>query len=135
LIDGEAAHALAKGYAAYLASGDDAVMEVFSSDFFDNVSGRSGLDIFKVVRVWMDQSFDQRSAELHLVTHTEDTVVIWYTVRGRHIGNGFPRLVGRPVKGNAITWPQVHIFRLDDGLVVEHWAVRDDATLLDSVDA
>ena len=27
------------------------------------------------------------------------------------------------------------IFRLDDGLVVEHWAVRDDATLLDSVDA
>ena len=118
-----------------MASGDDAVMEMFSSAFFDNVSGRSGLDIFKVVRVWMDQSFDQRSAELHLVTHTEDTVVIWYTVRGRHIGNGFPRLVGRPVKGNAITWPQVHIFRLNDGLVVEHWAVRDDATLLDSVDA
>ena len=98
MIDGEGAQALAEGYVAYMASGDDAVMEMFSSAFFDNVSGRSGLDIFKVVRVWMDESFDQRSAELHLVTHTEDTVVIWYTVRRRRIGNGFPRLVGRPVQ-------------------------------------
>jgi hypothetical protein len=135
LIDEEFAQALAEGYVAYMATGDDAVLELFSPNFFDNVSGQSGLAIFQVVGEWMDQSFDQRSADLHLVTHTEDTVVIWYTVRGRHIGNGFPRLVGRPVKGNAITWPQVHIFRLDDGLVVEHWACRDDATLLDSVDA
>jgi predicted ester cyclase len=135
LIDRETAQALAEGYVAYTATGDDGVMEMFSSAFFDNVSGQSGLDIFRVVSEWLDQSFDQRSADLHLVTHTEDTVVIWYTVRGRHIGNGFPRLAGRPVKGNAITWPQVHIFRLNDGLVVEHWAVRDDATLMDSVDA
>ena len=111
------------------------MLEMFSSAVFDNVSGQSGLEIFQVVRVWMDQSFDQRLVDLHLVSHTEDTVVIWYTLRGRHIGNGFPRLVGRPVKGNAIAWPHVHIFRLNEGLVVEHWAVRDDATLLDSVDA
>jgi lactoylglutathione lyase len=135
LIDRETAQTLAEGYVAYTVSGDDGVMKMFSSGFFDNVSGQSGLDIFRVVREWLDQSFDQRSVDLHLVTHTEDTVVIWYTVRGRHIGNGFPRLAGRPVNGNAITWPQVHIFRLNDGLVVEHWAVRDDAALLDSVGA
>ena len=58
---------------------------------------------------------------------------MWYTVRGRHIGNGFPRLSALPIRGNIITWPQVHIFRLADDLVVEHWAVRDDAALLDSV--
>ena len=39
------------------------------------------------------------------------------------------------MKGNAITWPQVHVFRLEQGLVVEHWAVRDDVALLDSVTA
>ena len=61
--------------------------------------------------------------------------MMWYTMRGRHIGNGFPRLLGRPVKGNTVAWPQVHIFRLADGFVVEHWAVRDDAALLDSVGA
>ena len=35
--------------------------------------------------------------------------------------------------GNEITWPQVHIFRLGDGLVVEHGAVRDDTAMLDPV--
>jgi hypothetical protein len=29
----------------------------------------------------------------------------------------------------------VHIFRLAEGLVVEHWAVRDDAAMLDAVRA
>jgi hypothetical protein len=58
-------------------------MSMFSDDFFDNVSGRRGLYIFDVVRVWMEESF----ADL----------------------------------------------RVD--LVVEHWAVRDDAALLDSVTA
>ena len=61
--------------------------------------------------------------------------MIWYTMRGQHIGNGFPRLKGLPIKGNRITWPQVHIFRLEDDLVVEHMAVRDDAAMLDSVTA
>jgi hypothetical protein len=26
-----------------------------------------------------------------------------------------------------------HVFRLEDDLVVEHWAVRDDVAMLDSV--
>jgi hypothetical protein len=30
---------------------------------------------------------------------------------------------------------QVHIFRLAEGLVGEHWAVRDDAAMLDAVKA
>jgi predicted ester cyclase len=39
------------------------------------------------------------------------------------------------VKGNQVAWPQVHIFRFADELVVEHWAVRDDKAMLDSVPA
>ena len=134
-MDRATAQALADGYLAYLARGDMSIMSTFSADFYDNVSGQRGLKIFDVVRGWLEESFADRRADLHLVTHTDDTVMTWYTVRGRHIGDGFPRLRGLPVKGNAITWPQVHIFRLEAGLVVEHWAVRDDAALLDSVTA
>jgi lactoylglutathione lyase len=134
-MDQPTAQALADGYAAYLATGDPSVLTMFSAEFYDNVSKQRGLPIFTVVGAWLAESFAERSVELHLVTHNEDTVMIWYTVRGRHIGNGFPRLDGLPVKGNPITWPQVHIFRLEDGMVVEHWAVRNDAALLDSVTA
>ncbi len=131
----ETAKELADGYCAYLASGDGGVFRMFSGSFIDHVSGRSGLEIFEVVGEWLNTSLDQRSADLHLVTHSDDTVVIWCTVRGRHVGNGFPRLAGNQVKGNHVHWPQVHIFRFADGLVVEHWAVRDDVALLESVEA
>lgn len=129
------AQALADGYLAYSTSGDRSVLSMFSPDFYDNVSKTSGLAIFDVVSGWLDESFADRSAELHLVTHTDDTAMIWYTACGRHIGNGFPRLRGLPVTGNHVAWPQVHIFRLSEGLVVEHWAVRDDAAMLDAVRA
>ncbi len=134
-MDQATAQALADGYIAYSTTGDMSVMKKFSPDFYDNVSGQRGLDIFTTVGRWREESFAETSVELHLVTCTEDTVMMWYTARGRHIGAASPGSAGLPVKGNLVTWPQVHIFRFDDDLVVEHWAVRDDAAMLDSVTA
>jgi predicted ester cyclase len=134
-MDQGAAQTVADGYAAYIATGDLTVLDKFSPEFYDNVSGQQGLHIFTVMAGWFAESFAERSVELHLVTRSDDTMMAWYTVRGGHIGNGFPRLEGVPVKGNDISWPQVHIFRLENGLVVEHWAVRGDAALLDYVTA
>jgi hypothetical protein len=131
----ETAKELADGYCAYLVSGDGGVFRMFSESFFDNVSGRSGLEIFQVVGEWLDTSLDQRSADLHLVTHSDDTVVVWCTVRGRHVGNGFPRLTGKQVKETTSTGLRSTFFRFADGSVVEHWAVRDDIALLESVEA
>ena len=93
-MDDATAQALADGYVAYTSTGDLSIMRMFSPDFFDNVSGRRGLGIFTVVGGWLEESFAERSAELHLVTHTHDTVMMWFTTSGRHIGNGFPRLKG-----------------------------------------
>jgi lactoylglutathione lyase len=134
-VDSATAQALADGYIAYSTIGDRSVLQTFSADFYDNVSRTRGLGIFDVVATWLDESFADRSADLHLVTHSGDTVVVWLTAYGRHVGNGFPRLRGLPVKGNRVAWPQVHIFRLDEGMVVEHWAVRDDAAMLDAIKA
>jgi hypothetical protein len=48
-MDQELAHALADGYERWSASGDRTVMQLFSPDFYDHVSGRRGLGIFDVV--------------------------------------------------------------------------------------
>ena len=114
-MDHAGAQALADGYVAYTTTGDTSVLTMFSPDIYDNVSKTRGLGIFDIVSRWLDETFADRSADLYLVTHTDDTVVIWYTAHGRHIGNGFPRL-----------------FRFVEGLVVEHWAARDDAAMLDA---
>jgi SnoaL-like polyketide cyclase len=46
---------------------------------------------------------------------------------------GFPRLAGLPVAGRTVAWSQVHIFRVANGQIMEHWAVRDDLALLEQI--
>ena len=124
---------LAQGYAAWAESGDQSMLGLFSSDFHDHASGMTGLEIFDVVGGWFAESFADRHVEVHAVMQEGDRVMVWLTLTGRHVGNAFPRLKGRPIRGVDVTWPQVHFFRVADGLAVEHWAVRDDARLLDPI--
>lgn len=132
-MDGHLADAIADGYERWSASGDRSVMALFSTDFDDNVSGRRGLGIFDVVERWLQESFANRWVEHHATMFDGDRVMVWYTAHGRHVGDGFPRLAGCAVTGAEVAWPQVHMFRVEDGLVVEHWAVRDDFGMLEQI--
>ncbi len=40
---------------------------------------------------------------------------------------------GLPISGSEIAWTQVHVLRVEDGKVVEHWAVRDDFAMLEDI--
>jgi hypothetical protein len=71
-------------------------MALFAPDFFDQVSGRRGLEIFDVVERWLDQSLVDRRIEHHATMWDGDRVLVWHSQRGRHIGNGLPRLSGCP---------------------------------------
>jgi lactoylglutathione lyase len=129
----ELAHAIADGYERWAVSGDRTVMDMFSPDFYDNVSGRSGLGIFEVVESWLDASFEDRRVEHHATMFEGDRVMVWYTAYGRHIGNAFPRMADCQISGADIAWPQLHVFRVEGGLVVEHWAVRDDYGVVEQI--
>ena len=47
-------------------------------------------------------------------------------MRGRHIGE----FMGVPPTQQSVASHQVHIVRFQDGKGIEHWAVRDDLTLM-----
>lgn len=53
---------------------------------------------------------------------------VWLRVRytGRHQGE----LFGMPATGREFTFDSMHLYRVADGQVAEHWAVRDDLALL-----
>jgi predicted ester cyclase len=51
-----------------------------------------------------------------------DKVVARVTMHGRHVGE----LLGQPPTGRQFATEQIHIYRLQDGKVIEHWSVRDD---------
>ncbi|HYN31759.1 MAG TPA: ester cyclase, partial [Ilumatobacteraceae bacterium] len=63
----------------------------------------------------------------------EDEIVVTYgTMSGRHTGNFVVWAPDEKVErafvptGKTFTVRQAHFQRIKDGLVIEHWAVRDD---------
>lgn len=110
------------------------VLGLFAADFLDNVSGQRGLEIFDIIERWLNESFADRTVEHHATMFDDaERVMVWYTAYGRHVGNGFPRMAGLPVTNAVIAWPQLHVFLTKSGLVVEHWAVRDDFAMLEQL--
>ena len=132
-IDRHLAEAIADGYERWGATGDLSLKALFSPDFYDNVSGQRGLVIFDVVGRWFDESFADRRIDHHATMFDGDRVMVWYTQYGRHIGNGFPRMRGHAVSGAEVAWAQLHVFRVYEGKVVEHWAIRDDYAMLEQL--
>jgi predicted ester cyclase len=51
-----------------------------------------------------------------------DKVVARIVMHGRHVGE----FLGRPPTGKEFATKQIHIWRLEDGKLIEHWSVRDD---------
>ena len=55
-----------------------------------------------------------------------DRVVVRATLRGTHLGD----FLGIPPTGNAITVSNIHIVRIADGKIVEHWGHGDDMGMM-----
>jgi predicted SnoaL-like aldol condensation-catalyzing enzyme len=54
-----------------------------------------------------------------------DMVMAWVTTQGTHTGSEF---LGQAAGGNRVTFDAVDIFRMQDGLIAEHWDVADTFT-------
>ncbi len=55
-----------------------------------------------------------------------DLVVGRYVLRGTHLGE----FLGIPASGNSITVSNIHIMRIADGKIVEHWGHGDDMGMM-----
>ncbi len=100
---------IALQYVEYLRTGDEKIREsAFVPDFHDHVSGQRGTEILPVVRRWITESFADTTYEVHGVTTGDGLVMVWFSSRGRHVGNAFPQLAGREPTGREINAEAVH---------------------------
>jgi len=60
----------------------------------------------------------------------DDRVMVRVRIRGTHTGPMEMRLLNLPATGREVSTEQIHVFRVTNGKVVEHWAGRDDIGFL-----
>ena len=111
------------------ANDEQALREVVSDQFVNHeapVGTPPGFDSVAMFMHLLNGAFSQQRWEIQDVIAEGDKVVIRCTHSGVHTGDFF----GLPATGRRFAYKQMHILRIVDGKGVEHWATRDDASLM-----
>jgi predicted ester cyclase len=103
----------------------DATDELIHPEFVNheappgNPQGRQGI---KETTSWLRGLWGPMRADIEDMIGEGDKVVARVTMHGRHVGE----FLGQPPTGKEFATKQIHIWRIEDGKVIEHWSVRDD---------
>jgi predicted ester cyclase len=113
--------------------GDGSAFGLVAEDLVQHAAGPQGRDGLRQTLATLDHDLDHPTATIHRVVAQDDLVVVHLTMNGRHVASTMPLLADVPPTGSAIAWDFIHIWRVVDGSIVEHWACRDDVGLLAQV--
>ncbi|GAC1611901.1 MAG: ester cyclase [Mycobacteriales bacterium] len=115
--------------------GDASAFALVAENFVQHAAGPQGRDGLRQTAAVLNHDLDNPRGEVHHVIADGDLVVVHLSLHGRHAASTMPLLSGAPVTGKPVSWRFIHIFRVHEGHIAEHWACRDDVDLLVQVDA
>ena len=121
-----------------LADGDDTAVDQFiADDLVNHAAGpqRQGREGWKQILANIRNDLGRGGLETHHIIAEGDLVAHHITLTGTHQASTMPLLAGVPVTSTPVTWTLIHIWRIADGKIAEHWACRDDVGLLRQVGA
>jgi predicted ester cyclase len=114
--------------------GDDAVLDdLVAADMVNHAAGPQGREGLKRILRTIEGDLGPVAVEQHHLIGEGDLVAQHLTVHGTHRASTMPLLADVPVSGRSTSWTFVHIWRVVDGMIVEHWACRDDMGLLEQL--
>ena len=107
----------------------DAVRRYLAPDFVNHVTGRVGFDDFEGLAATVGGAPGNANVIDLLVAEGDLVVAVMTVTRTLHeelraFGFVFPG------DGRSYTVRHVHVWRVADGMIQEHWAVRDDLGML-----
>jgi lactoylglutathione lyase len=115
-------------------AGDDTALDdLVAEDMVNHAAGPQGREGLKLILGIIDNDLGPVTVEQHHLIGDGDLVAQHLTLHGTHRASTMPLLAGTPVSGRPAAWRFVHIWRVADGMIVEHWACRDDMDLLEQV--
>ena len=115
-------------------AGDESVLdELVAQDMVNHAAGPQGREGLRLVLQVIDHDLGPVTVEQHHLFGEGELVAQHLTVHGTHRASTMPLLAGTAVSGRPAAWTFVHLWRVVVGLVVEHWACRDDMALLEQL--
>ena len=110
--------------------GDDTVLDdLIAADMVNHAAGLQGRAGLRAILRTIDADLGPVTVEQHHLVGEGDVVAQHVTLHGTHRGSTMPLLSGIPAEGRPATWTFIHLWRVADGVIVEHWACRDDMGL------
>jgi predicted SnoaL-like aldol condensation-catalyzing enzyme len=98
-------------------------------DFFNHVTGLPGVDHYeRTIRA--ARALLSAPNVVDRVLAEDDMVALFLTVSGAHNHDFVLQGKRYPPTGRAFSTQHVHLFRLRENAIVEHWAIRDDLSML-----
>jgi predicted ester cyclase len=107
---------------------DERLAELVADDYLNHAAAADrapGLRGAREVEASLRQAFSGLRFDIEDVISDGEKVVVRGAASGRHTGAGGP-LRNLPVTGREFRVQRIHIFRVADGKIAEHWASRDD---------
>lgn len=112
-------------------AGDESVLDdLIDADLVNHAAGPQGREGLRMILRTIEADLGPTRLEQHHLIGEGDLAVQHVTLHGTHRGSSMPLLAGTPATGRPAAWPFIHIWRAADGLLVEHWACRDDMGLV-----
>jgi predicted ester cyclase len=110
--------------------GDLDIDDLVAADMINHAAGPQGREGLKSILRTIENDLGPLTYEQHHLISEGDLVTQHLTLRGAHRDSTMPLLSGMPARGCPISWTFIHIWRVSGGVIVEHWACRDDMGLI-----
>jgi lactoylglutathione lyase len=128
-----ARHVVEELFRRQQAADDKVLDELVATDMVNHAAGPQGREGLKAILRTIEVDLGPTELEQHHLICEGDLVVQHVTLHGSHRASTMPLLADAPVTGRPAAWTFIHIWRVADGMLVEHWACRDDLGLLEQL--
>lgn len=122
--------AVVEEYFARLHRRDEAAFELVAEDFINHAAAPPGRTGLRQISLILEHDLGHPDIRIHHVVASGDLVSVHLDLVGTHTASTSPLLNAVPATGKPIVWTFMHLFRVNDGMIAEHWACRDDLGLL-----
>jgi len=115
-------------------SGDETVLDdLVAADMVNHAAGPQGREGLKRILANIDHDLGPLTVEQHHLFGEGNLVAQHFTLHGTHRASTMPLLADVTVSARPVAWTFIHLWRVADGMIVEHWACRDDMGLLEQL--